>query len=162
MQRDLLNRIKYERGVAQRGPELNNLLPRVNDKFVKLGEILFADDDRPPYEHPKITAAREAEEAKISTKKKKKKVQKEQMRDQFEPITLALPLTGREKLGTLDSTLITKPDTMISLSCYSRPENFAQKLKDIEIPFPSNDIDRKTEKQIAAAKLAKLKQGQKS
>lgn len=71
-----------------------------------------------------------------------------------------MPLTGREKLGTLDSTLITKPDTMISLSCYSRPENFAQKLKDIEIPFPSNDIDRKTEKQIAAAKLAKLKQGQ--
>ena len=82
VQRDLSNRIKYQRGCALRGKELDDILPRVNDKFVKLGEILFADDDRPPYEHPKIVAAREAEEAKLMTKKqKRKKAKKEPMRD---------------------------------------------------------------------------------
>ena len=59
---------------------------------------------------------------------------------------MALPLTGKQKLDGLDSALITKPETMISLSCFSRPETFAKKLKDIEKPYPSFDIKRKTMK----------------
>ena len=39
--RDLLNRVKYHRGSALRGPELHNLLPKVTDKFAKHGALLF-------------------------------------------------------------------------------------------------------------------------
>ena len=163
MQRDLLNRVKYNRGAALRGPELKDILPRVDDKFTKLGELLFPGEEREPYEHPTIKAARIAEEESKMTKKqlrKKKKEEAKMLRNQMDPVLLALPATGKEKLTELDSMLITKPEKMISLSCFSRPENFAQKLKDKEIPYPSFDIKRKTQKQLIAEKLAKMKQGQ--
>ena len=54
VQRDLLNRVKYNRGAALRGKELNEILPRVNDKFTKLGELLFPGEERPPFEHPML------------------------------------------------------------------------------------------------------------
>ena len=64
-----------------RGPELRDLLPSVQDKnvlskFVKVGQLLFPEEERPAYEHPKVTAFREAEEAKLRGKKRKKKVKK--------------------------------------------------------------------------------------
>ena len=64
----------------------------------------------------------------------------------MDKVELALPLTGKAKLDELDSSLITKPETMISLSCFSRPETFVKKLKDTEKPYPSFDIKRKTMK----------------
>lgn len=84
IQRDLLNRVKYNRGAALRGKELNDILPRVNDKFTKLGELLFPAEERPPYEHPKLQAARIAEEESKMTKKqlrKKKKQEALELRD---------------------------------------------------------------------------------
>ena len=46
------------------------------DKFVKLGEVIFPAEERPFYEHPSVTAAREAEEIKQNGGKKKKKPKK--------------------------------------------------------------------------------------
>ena len=155
-QRDLLNRIKHQRGVALRGPELSDLLPRVLSKFAKVGEILFPKEERPPFEHPKIIEARNAA---LNIGKKKKKQKKNIFKDQFEPIALALPLSGKEKLSKLDSALISHlPSKVISLSCYSRPESFLQKLQDLQPPYPSNDINRKTQAQLNEIAAAKRKQ----
>lgn len=57
--------------------ELVDLLPRVDNKFAKLGEILFLKDKGPAYEHPDVIAYKEA----IAGKKKKKKTPKEVLRD---------------------------------------------------------------------------------
>ena len=59
MTRDLLNRVKYNRGAALKGPELKELLPTVTDTFAKHGVTLFPKDKRPPYEHPKVTEWKE-------------------------------------------------------------------------------------------------------
>ena len=74
----MLNRVKYNRGVALRGPELKDILPRVDDKFTKLGELLFPGEEREPYEHPTIKAARIVEEESKLTKKQLRKKKKEE------------------------------------------------------------------------------------
>ena len=65
--------------MALRGPELRDQLPRVLNKFTKVGEILFPKEERPPFEHPKIVEARNAALNKGEKKKKRKK--KEVLRD---------------------------------------------------------------------------------
>lgn len=110
--------------------------------------MLFSAEYIEPFTHPKVIEANLAllEKSQLKSKKGKGRRRKkaEPLRDQFEPLAVALPATGRDKLHTLDSTIITKPETMISLSCFSRPSNFSQKLQDQTKPIPSNDIKRKT------------------
>lgn len=108
--RDLLNRVKYHRGAALRGPELNDLLPSVSNSFAKHGAALFPKQKRAPYEHPKVTEWKEAMEArKITSRRRKKQRTKtpavEEV-DQFERTQVALPATGKAKLHVLDSVLI--------------------------------------------------------
>ena len=71
--RDLLNRVKYHRGAALKGPELNELLPKVTDKFAKHGVLLFPHEKQPPYEHPKVTEWKEHDAYWKNPKKKRKK-----------------------------------------------------------------------------------------
>eukprot|EP00351_Strombidinopsis_sp_SopsisLIS2011_P000174 CAMPEP_0116873038 /NCGR_PEP_ID=MMETSP0463-20121206/3999_1 /TAXON_ID=181622 /ORGANISM="Strombidinopsis sp, Strain SopsisLIS2011" /LENGTH=115 /DNA_ID=CAMNT_0004514281 /DNA_START=287 /DNA_END=634 /DNA_ORIENTATION=+ len=52
------------------------------------------------------------------------------------------PLCGKEKLIEMDSALIDiNPSSrkVITMSCFSRPETFEQKLHEIEEPVKSND-----------------------
>ena len=108
--------MKWNRGASLRGPELRDLLPSVLNKFVKVGHLLFPEEERAPYEHPKVTAFREAEEAKLRGKKRKKKVKKIDPEEEASPEyqfyreQISLPKTGREKLEALDSALLSKPE----------------------------------------------------
>ena len=110
--RDLLNRVKYHRGSALRGPELHNLLPKVTDKFAKHGALLFPKQQRAPFEHPKVAEWKEHVEYWKNPKKKRRrnKTPIPEEPDQFEPTKVSLPPTGKEKLHKLDSTIISKPD----------------------------------------------------
>jgi len=131
----------------------------VLDKFTKHGVALFPSEERTPYEHPKVTAAREAFKLQNSPKRKRnKKKKQEPPPDQFEPSPIALPATGKAKLHLLDTTLLSKPQQTLTLSCFSRPESFLQKLQEQLDPFPSNDKKRKTQQQIINEMIAKRKQ----
>ena len=72
-----------------------------------------------------------------------------------------MPLTGRDKLVSLDSCLLEqeKDQKMITLSCFSRPETFATRLTEKTVPFPSNDVKRKTiDELIEIAKRKRAKE----
>ena len=101
MTKDIFNRIKNKRKLTPRGIELEDQLPRVTDIFTKQAEVLFPAEPR-PYVAPKDPL----EILKEKFSKKKKKVKKPPEIDQTIPFPTALPLTGKDKLLSLDSSLL--------------------------------------------------------
>ena len=83
MTKDLFNRIKKGRNLAQKGMELTQVLPRVTDIFTKNAELLFPETPRPfvkPEDPLKLL------QEKLSPKKKDKKDKSKVKAESPEPL----------------------------------------------------------------------------
>jgi hypothetical protein len=97
MQRDIFNRIKHERGCRLKAPELTWLTDKVEAAFVKHEKLLFLAE---PVPYLKPTEKKK--------KKKKKIINLDDQEELYGPdIEIKLPLRGKEKLKSLDSSLLT-------------------------------------------------------